>query len=180
MPPHCDSLDGPVVTAARDAIAKEDVDLILPFVKQDGEDEIRAAFDLTLKARSHGPEARQLADRFFFETAVRVHRAGEGAPYTGLKPAGLDVGPVIPVAERAIASGSPKDLIEFLTAAVRSEVTARFDAMLTAKKQALGTVDDERKYVEAMLGLEVWSHKLYGAVKSAAHATHRDSPQPAS
>ena len=76
MPPHCDSLDGPVVTAARDALAREDVDLILPFVKKDGEPEVRAAFDLAVKARSQGPEAQQVADRFFFETAVRVHRAG--------------------------------------------------------------------------------------------------------
>jgi hypothetical protein len=32
MPPHCDSLDGPVVTAAREALDTTDVDLILPFV----------------------------------------------------------------------------------------------------------------------------------------------------
>jgi hypothetical protein len=172
MPPHCDSLDGPVVTAARDALEKEDVDLILPFVKKDGEPEVRVAFDLAVKARSQGPEARQLADRFFFETAVRVHRAGEGAPFTGLKPAGLDVGPVIPIAEQSIASGSPSDLIDFLTAAVRAEVSTRFDAMLKAKQRATGSVDDEREYVAAMLGLEVWSHKLYGAVKAAPHASH--------
>jgi Family of unknown function (DUF6448) len=171
MPPHRDSLDGPVVTAARDALANDDVDLILPFVKKDGEPEVRAAFDLAVKARSQGPEARQVADRFFFETVVRVHRAGEGAPF-GLKPAGLDVGPVIPVAEEAIASGSPVGLIDFLTAAVRTEVRARFDGMVDAKKRSSGDVDDERQYVEAMLGLEVWSHKLYGAVKAAPHSSH--------
>jgi hypothetical protein len=55
MPPHCDSLDGPVVTAARDALAQEDVDLILPFVKKDGEPEVRAAFDLAVKVRSQAP-----------------------------------------------------------------------------------------------------------------------------
>lgn len=172
MPPHCDSLDGPVVTAARDALANEDVDLILPFVKKEGEPELRAAFDLAVKARSQGPEARLVADRFFFETAVRVHRAGEGASFTGLKPAGLDVGPVIPIAEQAIASGSPVDLIDFLTAAVRTEVNARFDAMRDSRTRASRSVDDQRAYVEAMLGLQVWSHKLYGAVKAAPHATH--------
>jgi uncharacterized protein DUF6448 len=173
MPPHCDSLDGPVVTAARDALAKEDVDVILPFVKKDGEPEVRAAFGLAVKARAQGPEARQVADRFFFETVVRVHRAGEGAPFTGLKPAGLDVGPVIPIAEQAIARGSPEALVDFLTAALRTEVTARFDAMLDAKQRASGSVDDEREYVEAMLGLQVWSHKLYGAMKAAPHGRHQ-------
>ena len=172
MPPHCDSLDGPVVTAARNALTQENVDLILPFVKKNGEPEVRAAFDLAVKARSQGSEAQQVADRYFFETTVRVHRAGEGAPFTGLKPAGLDVGPVIPIAEKAVAARSPVDLIDFLTSAVRAEVTARFDAMLDAEKRASRSVDDEREYVEAMLGLEVWSHKLYGAAKAAPHASH--------
>jgi tetratricopeptide (TPR) repeat protein len=36
---------------------------------------------------------------------VRIHRAGEGAPYTGLKPAGLSEGPIIPIAEKAIEIG---------------------------------------------------------------------------
>jgi hypothetical protein len=172
MPPHCDSLDGPVATAARQALDKENLDLILPFVKKDGETELRTAFDLAVGARWQGPEAQQVADRFFIETAVRVHRAGEGAPFTGLKPAGLDVGPVIPIAEKSIAAGSPGELIDFLTAAMRAEISKRFDAMLEAKRRSTGSVDDEREYVEAMLGLEVWSHKLYKAVKAAPHASH--------
>ena len=172
MPPHCDSLDGPVVAAARDALAKEDVDLILPYVKRDGEPEVRAAFDLAVRARSHGPDARHVADRYFFETAVRVHRAGEGAPFTGLKPAGLDVGPVIPIAEKAINSGSPTDLIDFLTTAVHVEVSTRFHTMLAARKHASESVAAAREYVDAMLGLEVWSHNLYGAMKAAPHEHH--------
>jgi hypothetical protein len=37
-------------------------------------------------------EAKALADRYFFETLVRLYRAGEGAAYKGLKPAGRDLG----------------------------------------------------------------------------------------
>jgi Family of unknown function (DUF6448) len=169
MPPHCDSLDGPVVSAARAALDAEDADLVLPYVKKEGESELRAAFDVVLKARAQGVDAREVADRYFFETAVRIHRAGEGAPFTGLKPAGLDVGPVIPIAEEAIAAGSPDKLVEFLTNAVREEVSDRYDGMLRAKKQAPAGVDRARDYVEAMLGLEVWSHKLFGAIKAAPH-----------
>jgi hypothetical protein len=172
MPPHCDSLDGPVVTAAKSALDAEDVGRILPYVKKEGEPEVRAAFDLVVKARSQGPEAREVADRYFYETAVRVHRAGEGAPFTGLKPAGLDVGPVIPIAEAAIASGSPEPLVDFLTAAVRTEVRERFAVMQQAADHVAAGVDGAREYVEAMLGLEVWSHKLFAAVKAAAHGTH--------
>lgn len=100
MPPHCDTMDGPVVTAARKALDANDVTLALAYVPESGEAEVRAAFDKVQKARKAGPEAREVADLYFFETVVRVHRAGEGAAYTGLKPAGLDEGPVIPIAER--------------------------------------------------------------------------------
>ena len=175
MPPHCDSMDGPIVRAAREALDTQNVEVILPYVHKPGEDEVRSAFELTMKARTQGAEAREVADRFFFETAVRVHRAGEGAPYTGLKPAGLDVGPVIPLAEGAIKSGDPSRLADFLADAVRGEVADRYAAMLRAKGTAAAGVDEARVYVEAMLGLQVWSHKLYGAIHAAAHeGTHRD------
>ena len=39
------------------------------------------------------------------ETVVRLHRAGEGAAYTGLKPGDIDYGPVIPAAEQAVETG---------------------------------------------------------------------------
>ena len=114
MPPHCDSMDGPVVQAAVKALEAEDIDLILPYVHKEGEPEVIQAFEKVLQVRKDGALTRELADRYFFETAVRVHRAGEGAPYTGLKPAGLDVGPVIPVAEKAIEAGSEEELADLL------------------------------------------------------------------
>src|SRR5262245_11062713 len=127
MPPHCDSMDGPVVTAARRALEKEDVNLILPYVKENASADVKAAFEKALRARKVNMQAREVADLYFYETAVRLHRAGEGAPYTGLKPAGLDVGPVIPVAEKAIEIGSPDALIRILTDTLRQEVQHRFE-----------------------------------------------------
>jgi hypothetical protein len=174
MPPHCDSLDGPVVRATRLALDAGDVELVLPFVPAAGEPEVRAVFEQAVKVRDQGDLARDLADRYLFETVVRVHRAGEGAPFTGLKPAGLDVGPVIPIAEAAIDSGSVDDLATFLADAVRHEAAERFAAMRAAKAHAdeTGTVADAREYVERMLGLQVWAHKLLGAVHAAAHEGH--------
>jgi hypothetical protein len=175
MPPHCDSLDGPVVRAARAALEQEDVEVVLPYVHEPGESTVRAAFDLVVKARAQGPEAREVSDRYFFETVVRVHRAGEGAPFTGLKPAGLDVGPVIPIAERAIETGDVTELARFLDHAVAEEVINRFDAVTDAKEHAGAGVAAARRYVTAMLGLQVWSHHLYAAVHAPAHEpTHRD------
>lgn len=169
MPPHCDSLDGPVVTAARDALMAGDVDLVLPFVPGAGESEVREAFDLAVKARAMGGEAAAVADRWFFETAVRVHRAGEGAPYTGLKPAGLDVGPVIPAAERALATGSPDELADLLCTTARHQVAHRLAAAMALKPDAGATVAEGREYVEAALGLQVWSHTVHRQLLADPH-----------
>jgi hypothetical protein len=163
-------LDGPVVTAARKALDASDVDLILPFVHAAGEAEVRDAFDRAVKARALGSEAEDVADRWFFETAVRVHRAGEGAPYTGLKPAGLDVGPVIPAAERALESGSPDELIDVLCASVREQVIDRHQRAMTLEARAGESVDAAREHVEAMLGLQVWAHSVYKQVMADPHA----------
>ena len=95
MPPHCDSLDGPVVTTARRALDADQMELVLPYVPEGAEAEVRAVFGQVRDARTLGGQARTVADRHFFETVVRLHRAGEGAPYTGLKPEGTPTGPAI-------------------------------------------------------------------------------------
>ena len=177
MPPHCDSMDGPVVTAARRALEAKDADIALAYVAKEGEGEVLHAFDAAIAVRDQGPAVREIADLHFFETVVRVHRAGEGAPYTGLKPAGLDHGPVIPVAERAIETGSPEELIKLLTARVEDEVRSRFEDVVELKAHADGDLASSRAYVEAMLDLQVWSNSLYHATGASAHEhqhTHAD------
>ncbi len=172
MPPHCDSMDGPVVRAAERALEARDATLVLPYVKKEGETEVLAAFERTLGAHDGNPAANEVADLYFYETLVRVHRAGEGAPYTGLKPAGLGFGPVVPVAERAIEAGSPDELVTVLVEKVRQETLARFGRMQALKVHAGDGVEQARAYVEAMLGLEVWSHKLYACASSGPHDEH--------
>ncbi|HET7572852.1 MAG TPA: DUF6448 family protein [Gaiellaceae bacterium] len=169
MPPHCDSLDGPVVAAARQALDAGEPEPVLPFVPATGETEVRAAFEQARAVRAQSPQARELADRWFYENVVRIHRAGEGAPYTGLKPAGLDVGPVIPLAERAIESGSADELTELLAGLVAEEVERRLARVLDLQREADGDLATRRRYVEAMLGLQVWAHHLYAAARSDPH-----------
>lgn len=169
MPPHCDSMDGPVITAARKALDKENVDLILPYVTASDSPALKLAFDKVVRARKAGPAAREVADLYFFETAVRLHRAGEGAPYTGLKPAGLDVGPVIPVAERAIRTGSPEELIQLLSDMLRQEMQRRFERLRHLRNYRPGEVEKARQYVEATLGLQVYAHQLYLAMMASPH-----------
>lgn len=167
MPPHCDTMDGPVVKAARNALETGKVNLILPWAPKSAEGEIRNAFDRTLSVRRLGSrEASELADRWFFETVVRLHRAGEGAPYTGLKPAGLDEGPVVPLADKAIEKGNPKEVVELLQRAVEEEVQKRFRDAMSKKKYDENNVGAAREYVEAMLGFILYSHKLHAQIRT--------------
>lgn len=169
MPPHCDSLDGPVVTAARQALEADNVDLILPFVPETAEAEVRAMFDSVQPVRGLSDAASEIADRLFFETVVRVHRAGEGAPYTGLKPAGLDVGPVIPLTERAIVTGSAEAVADYLTGVLHDQFKHRIETVNALAAVKDRSVSDARAYVEAALGFQVYSHHLLQALHSPAH-----------
>ena len=173
MPPHCDSIDGPVVKAAAAALATGDVSLVLPYVPADGEAEVRQAFADTVEVEPLTPTAKRVADRWFFENVVRIHRAGEGAPYTGLKPAGLDHGPVVPVSERAVDTGTPDELVALLTRVVEDAIRDRFDEVMRHKAHANGSVAVNRNYVEATLGFQVWAHSLYTAVRAPhGHGRH--------
>lgn len=164
MPPHCDTLDGPVVKAARMALEKENVNYLLPWVPKNGESELNKAFEKALKARKLGGDAAEVADLWLFETAVRLHREGERAPYTGIKPAGLDWGPVVPRAEKALESGKPKEVIDFITHTLHEELEARFKKAMSKKKYDVNDVDAAREYVQAELGFVLFSHGLYAAI----------------
>jgi len=108
MPPHCDTRDGPVVKAAKRALKTGNLNYVLIWIPRESEKELKGVFERTLRARKTGKDAQDVADDWFFETAIRLHRAGEGAPYTGMKPAGLSEGPVVPRAEKAIETGIRK------------------------------------------------------------------------
>jgi hypothetical protein len=165
MPPHCDTMDGPVVKAAKQALAAGEVSVILPWAPPEAEGELTAAFKKTLAIRTLGVDAQELADRWFFETAVRLHRAGEGEPYTGLKPAGLDEGPVIPRAETAIEEDNTAALIAFLTGAVEEEIGKRFARVRAERTYDPHDVAAARKYVHATLDLMVYANKLHGFIR---------------
>jgi hypothetical protein len=167
MPPHCDTLDGPIVTAARRALELQDVNMILPYAPKSSEEEIRRVFDKVMKIRSNDLTTREVADNYFFETVVRLHRIGEGASFTGLKPAGLYEGPIIPVAEKAIQTGSPRELIDLLKHFLEKELLFRFKKIQELKNQKPQNVDDTRDYIESMLGLQVYAHKLFLAINTS-------------
>ena len=175
MPPHCDSLDGPVVNAARRALADGDVRLVLPFAPEAAEGEIRNAFQRAAAARRQGGAAAEVAELWFFETAVRLHRAGEGAPFEGLKPAGRGFGPVIPRVEEALELGRPDEVIAFLRAALDRSVRDRFESAMALKRRSADSLRDARAYTSAVLGFEVFAHHLYAQLLAEQHARPQEA-----
>ncbi len=145
---HCDALDGPVIKESHLALEKGDVTPLLKWVTKEHENDIRNAFAQSLSVRTKGEDARELADRFFFETLVRVHRAGEGAPYTGLKPAGT-VAPAVAAADKALLAGSVDELSAKIGNAVRDGIRKRFAEVAEKKKHANDSVEAGREFVEA-------------------------------
>ena len=157
---HCDTLDGPVIKAARIALEKGDITPVLKWVQKEQEKEIQEAFKKTLSVRTKGTEAKELADMYFFETLVRLHRAGEGAPYTGLKPAG-SIDPVVATADRAIESGAVNDLIKMVINEASSGISKRFFHALEKKKHADESVKAGREFVEAYIMFVHYVERLY-------------------
>lgn len=147
--PHCDTLDGPVVTDAKTALIKKDITPVLKWIKPEHEAELKSVFARTLTVRAQGSEARELADQFFFETLVRAHRAGEGAPYTGLKPAGTKVDPAVEAADVALENRNANALIKTVTDEAAAGIRQRFANVAEKKKHAEHSVEAGREYVAA-------------------------------
>ncbi len=173
---HCDTLDGPVATLARQSLDKGDVKIVLPWVAREKEGEIRKAFDLAAAVRGKGEKEKELADTYFFETLVRVHREGEGAPFTGLKAAGLDLGPAIPAADKALETGNPKALLELVNATVHEGIHKYYTEAKERKAHAGESVEAGRAYVQAYVPYLHFVERLYNdATTPIAHGTGEGS-----
>ncbi|MEX2640948.1 MAG: DUF6448 family protein [Balneolales bacterium] len=146
---HCDALDGPVVTAAKEALNTGNVNLVLVWVLDEHDAEIREAFDRTFNVRDQNEEVRELADMYFFETLVRLHREGEGAPYTGLIPEGEYDNPLVKASDKALETGSLRELRDHLIGALETGLHRYYDEALALSVFDLNDVEGGREFVEA-------------------------------
>ncbi len=146
---HCDTMDGPVIKDAKLALDGSNINYALKWVQEADEPELREAFALTLKVRKLGPDAQTLADRYFFDTLVRLHRNGEGVGFTGVKPAGTPVDERILAADRAIEAGSLTPLAGKVPEEKKHELHILFDRVLALKNFDINNVRAGREYVAA-------------------------------
>jgi hypothetical protein len=158
---HCDTMDGPVVKAAQRALLTKNVNLVLIWVQEKDEATIKQAFRQTLAVRRLNREARDLADRYFFETVVRVHRAGEGEPFTGIEPAGTDPGPIIRGADTALQKDALDPLLKLFPDAATGEIRTRFKDVIAKKRFNENDVAAGREYVKAYVSFLHHLEHLY-------------------
>lgn len=176
---HCDTLDGPVVKDARSALEANDVTPVLKWVAPSEEATIREAFAHAIAVRRLSPEARSLADRFFFDTLVRVHREGEGVAYTGLKAAGSELEPGIAAADRALETGSVEALVAQATGEVAQGLRERHARAGAAREHAGESVTKGREYVAAYVTFIHYAERLLQDARGTAGHPAPEAAPPA-
>jgi hypothetical protein len=144
---HCDTLNGPIIPEARAALEKRDATAILKWVRAENEAEVQKAFTKAVAVRNTNPEAREVADQYFLETLIRLHRLGEGASFTGLKDEPVE--PIVALAEKALAAGAADGMLQDLNAHMGRAIREKFDQVQAAAKTKDQSVEAGRAYVEA-------------------------------
>ena len=173
---HCDTEDGPAVTDGRLALDTGDPSPALAWVHAEGDAEVREVFGLAQRVRALGGEARLVADRLFLETLVRVHRAGEGAGFDGIKPAG-QVDPLVAAADRAIEVGGDRaaDRPRPARATPRAAGSSRAGAAL--KDHDVRDVEAGRRWVAAYVSFVKYAEGEEHEHDDASHEHDAAGPQ---
>lgn len=170
---HCDTTGGPIIPEAKAALEKKDLTPTLKWVKKNDEAEIRTAFAKAIAVRGKDKEAQELADQYFLETLVRVHRAGEGAPYSGIKDEAVE--PIIAMADNTLAGGSADEMIKMISNHMAEAIREKFEHALEASKNKGKSVEAGRKFVEAYVTYMHYVEGIHNAIASSAGHHQADS-----
>jgi len=146
---HYDTMDGPLIADARKALGKNNVNYVLKWVSAANESEIRDVFNLVMKVKGLSPEAKELSEKYFFDTLVRIHRAGEGEPFTGVKPSGTPIDDKVLAADKSIEIGNLSPLKNMVSKDILQELTKRFNKVMSLKNFDVNNVAAGREYIEA-------------------------------
>jgi hypothetical protein len=162
---HCDSYDGPVVQDALKALDKENVSFVMKWVEKDFEVEIENLFNKTVELKNGDTEIYQIVEKHFLETLVRLHREGEGAPFTGLKPAGSTT-PIIQMADKSLEHQEVDNLLNNLNNHIQEVITEKYEKVAALRKVKDNSVAEGRAYVAAYVD---YTHTLEAIEVTITH-----------
>lgn len=168
---HCDSMEGPVVKASQKALETGNLNYVLVWVSADDEAEIKSVFDKVNNVRKLSPEAKELADMYFFETVVRIHRMGEGVGYTGLKPAGYVPEEGIEAADISIKENTLDPIYAHLSEEQNPKIKDYFADVLAKKNYDVNDVKAGREYVASYVH---FIHYVEGVFKGESGIEQHD------
>ena len=162
---HCDAKNGPVAVDARQALAHENFETVAIWVGEKQQKELRSAYDQALTVYQMSGKAQDLAKQYFMETAVRLHRAAEGMPYTGLKPA-RQLPPDIAAAEETLKTGNLKPVRNLLSAKMQEKLQHFFEKALIARQNKNQSLEAGRKWADAYVKYVIYVHGLYQTIQA--------------
>lgn len=174
---HCDGMDGPVIVTAKSALQSGDVTPLLKWVPKNSEQTIKNAFEKTFAERKAGKETAEIVDERFFSTLVKVHRESEGAPFTGIKPAG-HIEPIVIEADAALKNKDIDHLAETIAKKVELEIREKFEKTMLSEKEADKSVELGRKYVSNYIQYVHFIEEMNNAVsKTDVHGESYKKPE---
>lgn len=162
---HCDRVNGPVAIAAKKALEKEDISKVLIWVGEQQENELKSKFNQTLEVYKEGGDSKELAETYFMETTVRLHREAEGMPFTGLKPAQPSSND-IQLAEEALNSGSLTPVTKLLAKEIQEKTSELYTEAMKAKNNKEQNVEAGREWVDAYVRYIVYVQGLYNSINA--------------
>jgi hypothetical protein len=163
---YCDAMDGPIVTAAELALEMGNINYVLPFVKNKYETELKEAFDKTTTVRELSGEVAEVADYWFFETAVRLYLLGAGKPYSGIKQSNLNKGHIIEKAQNAIENQDKTGLETFLIDSLRDAIETKYELAISKKDYDVNDIDAAREYLNSMWDFVEFSNEILKIIES--------------
>ena len=169
---HCDTEQGPVYDSLQTSLEDGNFYHVAYWVPEEQEEELKEYFDRTMavKAKTDDEEINDLADDYLFENFVRIHRMGEGAPYTGISHEPVDPG--VAAADESIAQErlAPLENGGFVNDENREHVEEVFADLLASKDFEQGDTEGGRAYVENYVTFTHLFEEGHAEEHDAAHA----------
>lgn len=146
---HCDTMDGPTAADGKKALESNNINFALKWILPKYEDELRTIFEKSIKVRVLSPEAMELADLYFLENLVRIHRAGEGEPFEGLKPSGTPIDEKVAAADKSVEVGNLSPLEGLISSEEMHELQDKFQKVMALRDYDINDIQAGRAYIEA-------------------------------